>query len=100
MNETIMVVMISWLAAATIGFSVLEGASFLDSVYLTVITLSTVGYEQPEWVHNGGKIWAILVIVFGIAAVAIEVMIRHTITAPQRFFFRMFMAPPRRGLHR
>ncbi len=66
-----LLVLLGVLVIGSIGFSVLEGASLLDSVYLTVITLSTVGYERPEWVHDGGKIWLILVIVFGVTAVAI-----------------------------
>lgn len=64
------VILFGVLIVGSIGYSVLEDAPFLEAVYLTVITLSTVGYERPEWVHRAGKIWTILVIVFGVAAVA------------------------------
>lgn len=52
------------------GYMFIEGWSFLDSIYMTIITLSTVGYGE---VHNpgpGGRIFTILLIFFGVSSIA------------------------------
>lgn len=48
------------------GFSWLEGFSLLDSFYLTVVTIATVGYGDIHPVTAGGKMLAILLIVTGV----------------------------------
>ena len=50
----------------TAGFMVVEHYSFLDALYMTVITLSTVGYDTVRPLDMGGKIFAIVLIVVGI----------------------------------
>lgn len=50
----------------TVGFSSLEGLSFLDSFYFTFITVATVGYGDITPHTQTGKILAMLVIVFGV----------------------------------
>jgi voltage-gated potassium channel len=37
---------VSLMAVGTLGYSSIEGWSMLDSLYMTVITLSTVGYAR------------------------------------------------------
>lgn len=60
-------------SALTIVFAVgigwywlVEEFTFLDSVYQTVITLSTVGYEEVEPLDAGGQIFTIFFILAGI----------------------------------
>ncbi len=48
------------------GFMTIEDMSFLDSLYMTAITLSTVGFEEVVPLHPQGKIFVILLIVFGV----------------------------------
>lgn len=55
------------LAVGVIGFGIFEDLGFIDSIYMTFITMSTVGYE----VLNGGltdegKIFVIFLIIFTI----------------------------------
>ncbi len=45
----------------------------LDALYMTAITVSTVGFKEAFPLGSAGKIWAILVIVFGITAAALAV---------------------------
>ena len=40
--------------------------SWIDSIYMTVITLSTVGCTEVHSLSDGGRIWAMFVIIFGI----------------------------------
>ena len=50
----------------SIGFMLLENLSFIDSIYLTIVTISTVGYGDLHPTTTGGKIFGIIIIVFGI----------------------------------
>ena len=58
-------------AFGTIGFYILgeNDWSWVDSIYMTVITLSTVGYGEVHSLTNAGKIWAVLVIIFGVTGI-------------------------------
>ena len=54
-----------------IGFRLIGGNhwSLVDSLYMTIITLSTVGYGEVHLLTNGGKIWSILLIIFGVSGI-------------------------------
>ena len=56
------------------GFYLLEDNwSIFDSVYMTVITLSTVGFGEVQPLSQDGKIWAMIVIIFGVSGFAMVV---------------------------
>ncbi len=44
------------LVVGIIGYSVIKGYSIVDSVYMTVITMSTVGFETIGELIRGEKI--------------------------------------------
>lgn len=48
------------------GFMVLEGMSFTDAVYLTIVTVTTVGYGDIIPVTNLGKLFAVFLIITGV----------------------------------
>lgn len=48
------------------GFMSLEEMSLLDALYMTVITLSTVGFSEIAPLHPAGRIFVIFLIVFGV----------------------------------
>ncbi len=50
----------------TAGFMLLEEMGMLDAVYMTVITLSTVGFGEVRPLHPVGRIFAIVIILFGV----------------------------------
>jgi voltage-gated potassium channel len=50
----------------TAGFMIIEHLSFLDALYFTVVTISTVGYGDVSPATAGGKIFAIIIIIIGI----------------------------------
>lgn len=75
----------TWLTAllliGTLGFSIIENLNWLDALYMTLITISTVGFREVVPLSNAGKIWTMILIVSGIgiifytASSAIEFMI-------------------------
>jgi len=46
----------------------IEGWSFLDAFYMTIITLSTVGYSEVHNLSAAGQVFSIVLIVFGVGA--------------------------------
>jgi voltage-gated potassium channel len=54
------------LIVGTSGYMFIEKWSFLDALYMTVITISTVGYREVGTPSDAGKIFTIFVIFSGI----------------------------------
>ena len=67
---SLLVLVVVFLVGAA-GYVVLDAASPLESFYMTAIILSTVGLREPEWIDGPGRVWTIVIIVFGITAVLI-----------------------------
>jgi len=51
----------------TIGLMALEDMGPLDALYMTVITLSTVGFGEIRPLHDSGRVFIIFLILFGVA---------------------------------
>ncbi|MFQ3675093.1 MAG: potassium channel protein [Endomicrobiia bacterium] len=54
------------LIVGTFGYKLIEGWSFFDSIYMTVITLATVGYGETNPLTFRGRVFTIILIIFGI----------------------------------
>jgi voltage-gated potassium channel len=52
------------------GFMLIEDYSLLDAVYMTVITIATIGYEETRPLSNAGKIFNIFLILSSFATFA------------------------------
>ena len=53
--------------AGTMGYMAIEGLPPLDALFMTVITLSTVGFTLLKPMTDGGKLFTIVLIVVGVA---------------------------------
>ncbi len=62
--------LVLFLAVAPLGFVALEGMSYFDGLYLTIITISTVGFSEVKPLHEVGRWYVILIIVVGLATVS------------------------------
>lgn len=58
-----------WLSVGTIGYMLIEGWGFLDAVFMTTITLSTVGYGEVHPLTPAGRIFSILLMGAGLGTV-------------------------------
>ncbi len=54
----------------TAGYHYLEGFSYLDAFYMTVITISTVGFGEVQTLSEAGRLFTIFLILFGFGALA------------------------------
>ena len=54
------------LAIGTIGYMTIEGWPFIDALYMTVITVSTVGFKEVNQVDTVGRIFTIFLVICGI----------------------------------
>jgi voltage-gated potassium channel len=64
---TIMLTLI--VSMGTVGYMILEKWNFLDSLYMTVITLTTVGFGEVHPVNDQGRILTMTILVSGLGVV-------------------------------
>ncbi len=53
----------------TVGYVLVEGAGWFDSFYMTVVTVSTVGYSEVVPLGAGGRVLNIFVIILGVSTI-------------------------------
>ena len=70
-RKRIVVYFILLLTIGSAGFYFIGGEkwSLIDSLYMTVITLSTVGYGEVHKLDDHAKVWSILLIIFGVTGI-------------------------------
>jgi voltage-gated potassium channel len=52
----------------TAGYVVIEGWGGWDAFYMTIITVTTVGYREVHALSRAGEMWTVLVLVSGVGA--------------------------------
>ena len=57
------------LVGGTIGYHLIEGWSLFDGLYMTVITLATIGYGEVRTLSVEGRIFTMILIVIGVIMV-------------------------------
>jgi len=51
------------------GYVVIEGWTFFDALYMTITTITTVGYSEVHALSGMGRLFTIFLIVFGVATI-------------------------------
>ena len=62
------VLIVGTIVFGVLGYEIIEGWSFLESLYQTVITLSTVGFGEIQEISNAGRVFTIILVAFGIGS--------------------------------
>jgi len=61
------VAIVAMLAAGTAGFMAIEGYPAFDAFYMTLITISTVGYQEVHPLSRAGRVFNSFLIVIGVS---------------------------------
>lgn len=77
-----LIILLTIFIIGTIGFHFIEGWSILDSFYVCIATLSTVGYGDFAPETTVGKIFTVFVIIFGVG------MMFYTLVLLAETFYR------------
>lgn len=59
--------LLTLLIGGTSGYHFIEGWHWFDGLYMTVITLATIGYGEVNRLSEAGRAFTIILIVFGVA---------------------------------
>ena len=68
-----LLILLATIALGTAGYTLIEGWSPFDSLYMTVITLATVGFREVHDLTHEGKAFTMVLIVFGAGIIAYTV---------------------------
>ncbi len=60
---------LSFMGLGTAGYAWIEGFSILDAFYMTVITITTVGYGEVHTLSEAGRMFTIFLILFGFGSI-------------------------------
>jgi len=73
-----------------IGFMIIEGYSFLDALYMTVVTVTTVGYEEVHELSKAGMIFnmALIISSFATFAYALAKLTQYVVDGEINKFFK------------
>lgn len=52
------------------GFIIIEGWNIIDAAYMTIITISTVGYGETRALSDAGRVFTIILIISGLGSAA------------------------------
>jgi voltage-gated potassium channel len=74
-----------------IGFMSIEGYSLIDSIYMTLITISTVGYREIQPLSDLGKIFTAVLIIINIGVFAYGVSAFTSYVVNGEFFKNLHM---------
>jgi len=61
-------ILVAIIATGITGYMVIEGWSFLDSFYMTIITITTVGYDEVHPLTTSGRIFSIVLMIGGVSS--------------------------------
>ncbi len=61
-------VTVALLSAGAAGYRIVEGWSWFDGLYMTVITLATIGYGETHPLTHDGRVFTLLLIGVGVVA--------------------------------
>jgi voltage-gated potassium channel len=53
-------------AVGMLGYVLFEGWGFMDALYMTVITLTTVGYKEVHKLDTTGQLWTMALLITGV----------------------------------
>src|SRR4051812_10930313 len=69
----IVLAIVTTLTIGTVGFTLIEGWPVFESFYMTLTTMTTVGYMEVHELHRAGRIFNSFLIAFGVTTIFIAI---------------------------
>lgn len=86
--------LIALLVVGMSGYMAIEGWSAMDALYMTFITLTTIGFNEVRPLSSAGRVFTIFIAIFGIGGVAfIATRIAQLLLTSQRLRERHMLKP-------
>lgn len=75
-----------------VGFMLIEDYNFLDAAYMTIITITTVGFQEVQPLSDSGKIFTAFLIItsFGTFAYAITAITKYVADGEINHYYKFF----------
>jgi voltage-gated potassium channel len=95
--RTMLLVVLGVVAAGTAGYILVERWSLIDSLYMTIITMTTVGFREVGPLDEAGRVWTMLLaisgvgLIFGLVGIVAETVVVEA-TSGKREAIRMSRA--------
>ncbi len=82
--------LVSVVSIGIIGFMIIEGFSFIESFFMTIITVATVGFQEVHPLSDVGRIFTAFLIIFsfGIFAYAVTTFTRYIVDGIFRNYYK------------
>ncbi len=83
--EKAVLLLFAVIALGVAGYMLIEGASFLDALYMVIITITTIGYGERFPLGTGGEVFTLFLIISGVGIVGytlvsgVEFMIENSV---------------------
>ena len=66
----IIIFILAMILLGTLGFMLIEGWNFLDSIYMTIIILTTIGFQEVHPLSGSGKVFTMIFSLIGFSILA------------------------------
>jgi voltage-gated potassium channel len=73
--KIVLIILVLVISFGTLGYTIIEKWPLLDSLYMTIITLSTVGFGEVYALSPSGKIFTMILVIFGVAGAGYTISI-------------------------
>ncbi len=76
----------------TLGFMIVEAWTFLESFYMAIITISTVGFQEVHELSTAGQVFTafLIIISFGTFAYAVSAIASNIVGSGYKTYFREY----------
>lgn len=88
--RTVIYILIGLIVVGSVGYSFLLDVNLLDGLYMTVITISSVGYKEVAPMTDEAKVFSIMLILFGVGTVgyALTNVLLLVVEGDMNYFWR------------
>ena len=68
--RNVLIITLGVVVGGTAGYTLIEGWPVFDALYMTIITLTTIGYGEVHELSAQGRIFTVVLVMFGLGAAA------------------------------